>query len=196
VQYLCTGAGFDILTVSTSAATIIRLPPVIITSSTTLSPQAPSSATGKAEKPSATDGKTDGAAATAATTAATAKTDASAAAGNKEKEGKKKAEKADSGTAGSSASGDAGASAGADAEPLDPSKLDIRVGLVVKCWNHPDSDKLLCEEIDLGEGTVRSIASGIRPHYTAEGLQGKKVAVLANLKDRTLAGFKSQVGLV
>ena len=24
---------------------------------------------------------------------------------------------------------------------LDPSKLDIRVGIVVKCWNHPDSDK-------------------------------------------------------
>jgi aminoacyl tRNA synthase complex-interacting multifunctional protein 1 len=79
-----------------------------------------------------------------------------------------------------------------DGDSADPSKLDIRVGLVVKCWNHPESDKLLCEEIDLGEGAVRTIASGIRPHYTAEQLQGKRVCVLANLKDRSLAGFKSQ----
>ena len=31
--------------------------------------------------------------------------------------------------------------AGAEGDDLDPSKLDIRVGVVVKCWNHPDSDK-------------------------------------------------------
>ena len=29
----------------------------------------------------------------------------------------------------------------AEGDDLDPSKLDIRVGVVVKCWNHPDSDK-------------------------------------------------------
>jgi aminoacyl tRNA synthase complex-interacting multifunctional protein 1 len=90
------------------------------------------------------------------------------------------------------ASAPAPAADGDDGDSADPSKLDIRVGLVVKCWNHPESDKLLCEEIDLGEGAVRTIASGIRPHYTAEQLQGKRVCVLANLKDRSLAGFKSQ----
>jgi methionine--tRNA ligase beta chain len=76
---------------------------------------------------------------------------------------------------------------------LDPTKLDIRVGQVVKCWNHPDSDKLLCEEVDLGGGEVRNIASGIRAFYTAEQLQGRKVVVLTNLKERSIAGFKSQV---
>jgi hypothetical protein len=40
-------------------------------------------------------------------------------------------------------------------------------------WNHPDSDKLLCEEIDLGAGDVRQIASGIRAFYSAEQLVGK-----------------------
>lgn len=40
---------------------------------------------------------------------------------------------------------------------------------------------------------VRTIASGIRPHYAAEDLVNRKVCVLANLKDRNLAGFKSQV---
>ena len=76
---------------------------------------------------------------------------------------------------------------------LDPSKLEIRCGLVVKCWNHPDSDKLLCEEIDVGNGEIRTIASGLRAFYTADQLQGRKVAVLANLKERSMAGFKSQV---
>ena len=77
-------------------------------------------------------------------------------------------------------------------ELLDPSKLDIRVGLVVRCWAHEGSDKLLCEEIDLGEGGApRSIASGIRLHYAASDLQGKTVLVLCNLKERAIAGFKS-----
>ena len=81
-------------------------------------------------------------------------------------------------------------------EPLDPSKLDIRVGVIIKCWNHPESEKLLCEEIDVGEGNPRSIASGLRAHYTAEEMTGKKVVVLANLKERPMAGFKSQVIII
>ena len=78
-------------------------------------------------------------------------------------------------------------------DALNPSLLDIRVGTVVKCWNHPDSDKLLCEEVDCGEeGGPRNIASGIRAHYSADEFVGKKVMVLANLKDRRIADFKSQ----
>jgi tRNA-binding EMAP/Myf-like protein len=83
--------------------------------------------------------------------------------------------------------------AGGGGDGLDPSRLDIRVGQVLKCWNHPESDKLLCEEVDLGNGEVRSIASGIRAFYNAEDLVGRKVMVLANLKERAMAGFKSQV---
>lgn len=80
-------------------------------------------------------------------------------------------------------------------EELDPSKLDFRVGRVVKCWDHPEAEKLLCEEIDCGESSgPRQIASGLRAHYHAEEMQGRKVIVLANLKDRNLVGFKSQVG--
>jgi tRNA-binding EMAP/Myf-like protein len=64
---------------------------------------------------------------------------------------------------------------------------------VTKCWNHAESEKLLCEEIDVGESTVRNIASGIRAFYSAEELQGRLVMVLCNLKERAIAGFKSQV---
>jgi methionine--tRNA ligase beta chain len=85
------------------------------------------------------------------------------------------------------------ASSAPDAD-LDPSKLEFRVGVVVKCWEHPEAEKLLCEEIDLGESTgPRQIASGLRAHYSAAEVQGRKVIVLANLKDRNMVGFKSQV---
>lgn len=75
---------------------------------------------------------------------------------------------------------------------LNPTKLDIRVGVVLRCWEHPEADKLLCEEIDVGEETPRTIASGLRMHYRADEMVGRRVIVLANLKDRTMVGFKSQ----
>ena len=78
------------------------------------------------------------------------------------------------------------------AADADPSNLDLRVGLISKCWNHPDSEKLLCEEIDVGEENVRSVASGLRSHYKAEEMVGRKVIVVCNLKDAKMGGFKSQ----
>lgn len=42
----------------------------------------------------------------------------------------------------------------------DPSKLDVRVGVIVKAWEHPDSEKLFCEEIDLGEVRDTWLLSG------------------------------------
>lgn len=75
---------------------------------------------------------------------------------------------------------------------LDVSKLDIRVGLIEKCWEHPDADKLYCEEINLGEEDgPRQIASGLKAHYSVNEMVGKKVLVLANLKSRKLVGFPS-----
>lgn len=112
-----------------------------------------------------------------------AKTDSKETKADNKKDGKKEAA-----AAAAAPKEEASATAG-----LDPSKLDIRVGLVVKCWNHPDSDKLLCEEIDVGEGSTRTIASGLRAFYKAEEVQGRKVMVLANLKERPMAGFMSQV---
>ena len=105
-------------------------------------------------------------------------TTASAADGGKDKEADqgKRGKKEKKEKEGVSSSAPAPAPA-ADAD-LNPSLLDIRVGEVVKCWNHPDSEKLLCEEVDLGEATgPRNIASGIREFYSAEEFMGKKVSV-------------------
>jgi glutamyl-tRNA synthetase len=69
--------------------------------------------------------------------------------------------------------------------------LDIRVGRITKVWSHEESEKLFCEEIDVGEGESRLIASGLRSYMTAEDLDGRLVLVLCNLKERKLAGFPS-----
>lgn len=77
------------------------------------------------------------------------------------------------------------------AATFDVSALDIRVGKIVKAWHHPESDKLFCEEIDLGEDAPRQIASGLRAFYKTEELEGRRVVVLCNLKARKLVGFPS-----
>ena len=71
-------------------------------------------------------------------------------------------------------------------------KLDVRVGRIVEAWEHPDSDKLWCEKIDVGEEEPREIASGLRAYYaTKEDMEGRAVLVVCNLKEAKLAGFKS-----
>jgi tRNA-binding EMAP/Myf-like protein len=40
--------------------------------------------------------------------------------------------------------------------------LDLRVGIISKIWRHETAEKLYCEEIDVGEASFRSIASGMR----------------------------------
>lgn len=75
---------------------------------------------------------------------------------------------------------------------LNVSALDIRVGKIVRVWEHETADKLFCEEVDMGEATgPRRIASGLRPFYQAADLQDQSVLVLANLKARNLVGFPS-----
>mmetsp|Transcript_92134 Transcript_92134/g.256694 ORF Transcript_92134/g.256694 Transcript_92134/m.256694 type:complete len:858 (-) Transcript_92134:126-2699(-) len=72
------------------------------------------------------------------------------------------------------------------------SKLDVRVGHVVKAWHHPDADRLFVEEIDIGEPTgPRQIVSGLREHYKLEEFQGRKLLVVANMKPAKLVGVTS-----
>ena len=74
---------------------------------------------------------------------------------------------------------------------LNVSALDIRVGKIVKAWEHESSDKLYCEEVDVGEDTPRKIASGLRAFYKLDEMQNRDVLVLCNLKARSLGGFPS-----
>lgn len=58
-------------------------------------------------------------------------------------------------------------------------------------WEHPDSDKLWCERIDVGEDAPREIASGLRKFYTKEQMQDRFILTVCNLKPAKLGGFTS-----
>jgi tRNA-binding EMAP/Myf-like protein len=58
-------------------------------------------------------------------------------------------------------------------------------------WNHPEADKIFCEEIDVGEQSPREIASGLRGHYELSDMQDKMVLVVCNLKSAKIVGFTS-----
>lgn len=77
------------------------------------------------------------------------------------------------------------------ADQPDICKLEFKVGVITKVWNHPMADKLYCEEIDVGEESPRQIASGLRPHFTLEEMQGQRLLVVSNLKAKNLVKFKS-----
>jgi aminoacyl tRNA synthase complex-interacting multifunctional protein 1 len=77
------------------------------------------------------------------------------------------------------------------ADQPDICKLEFKVGQITKVWTHPEADKLYCEEIDVGEENVRQIASGLRPHFSLEQMQGQRLLVVSNLKAKNLVKFKS-----
>lgn len=83
------------------------------------------------------------------------------------------------------------AAAAVDHDQPDICQLEFKVGTIIKVWNHPEADKLYCEEIDVGEEAPRQIASGLRPHFTLEQMQGQRLLVVANLKAKNLVRFKS-----
>lgn len=70
-------------------------------------------------------------------------------------------------------------------------KLEFKVGVIKKVWVHPESEKLFCEEIDVGEEQPRLIASGLRPYYSIEEMEGRKLIIVSNLKPKKIAGFTS-----
>ena len=74
----------------------------------------------------------------------------------------------------------------------DFSKIQLKVGKVIKCEKHPNADKLLVSQIDVGEETPRQIVSGIADVYKPEEFVGKKVIVVTNLKPAKLRGVESQ----
>lgn len=73
----------------------------------------------------------------------------------------------------------------------DFAKLDLRVGTVKSAEPHPNADKLLVLQVDLGDHT-RQLLAGIRPWYEPAALVGQQVIVVANLAPRTMRGLESQ----
>lgn len=74
----------------------------------------------------------------------------------------------------------------------DFSKAELRVGKVVECEKVPKADKLLCSKIDVGEGRLRTVVSGIAKYYSPEQMVGKNVVLVSNLKPVKLRGILSE----
>jgi len=69
-------------------------------------------------------------------------------------------------------------------------KLDLRVADVLDAKPHPNADKLVVLDIDIG-GEKRQIVAGIKSAYAPEKLRGKKIIVVANLEPAKLRGVES-----
>ncbi|MCZ6602466.1 MAG: methionine--tRNA ligase subunit beta [Planctomycetota bacterium] len=70
-------------------------------------------------------------------------------------------------------------------------KMELVVGEVKECREHPNADRLLLLRVSVGDGE-KQIVAGIREHYSPEEIVGKKVVVLNNLEPVTLRGERSE----
>lgn len=69
----------------------------------------------------------------------------------------------------------------------DFAKLDLRIATVTSAEPHPNADRLLKLQIDLGVET-RQICAGVKQYYDPEALVGKQIVVVANLEPRMIRG--------
>ena len=80
------------------------------------------------------------------------------------------------------------------ADPIqydDFAKVELRVAKVLEARPHPNADKLLLLQVDLGEESPRQIVAGIKAHYAPEALVGRSIVVVANLAPAILRGESS-----
>lgn len=77
-------------------------------------------------------------------------------------------------------------------EYADFDKVELKIATVVDARPHPNADKLLVLQIELGNGERRQICAGIKAWYAPEQLVGRQIVVVANLAPRPLRGEVSQ----
>ncbi len=68
----------------------------------------------------------------------------------------------------------------------DFAKIDLRIARIVDCEHVDGSDKLLRLTLDVGEGRLRNVFSGIKSAYKPEDLKGKLTVLVANLAPRKM----------
>jgi methionyl-tRNA synthetase len=70
-------------------------------------------------------------------------------------------------------------------------KIELKIATIKSAEPHPNADKLMVLQIDLGY-EQRQICAGIRNQYTPEELVGRQIVVVANLETAKLRGLESQ----
>jgi len=74
----------------------------------------------------------------------------------------------------------------------DFAKIQLRVGHVLSAEEHPNADKLLVLQVDVGEKRPRQICAGIKSRFAPADLVGRKVVVVVNLKPRKMRKLMSE----
>jgi len=72
----------------------------------------------------------------------------------------------------------------------DFAKLELRVAKVVEARPHPNAERLLLLQVDVGD-QQKQIVAGIRQHYSPEQLVGKLIVIVNNLAPVMLRGETS-----
>jgi len=72
----------------------------------------------------------------------------------------------------------------------DFAKLELRVARVLEVRPHPNADRLLLVQVDVGD-EQKQVVAGIRQHYTPEQLTGKLIVIINNLQPAMLRGETS-----
>lgn len=90
------------------------------------------------------------------------------------------------------ASAQAGEQAGdVDGAPARRGDLELRVAEVMEAGEHPNADRLLVLQVDLGSER-RQLVAGLAGVYEPDSLVGRRIVVVANLKPARLRGEESQ----
>jgi methionyl-tRNA synthetase len=71
-------------------------------------------------------------------------------------------------------------------------KVELRIGKVLEAAEHTNANKLLVLKVDLGNGEVRQVVSGIKQWYAPADLVGKTVIIVANLQPAVIRGVESR----
>lgn len=69
----------------------------------------------------------------------------------------------------------------------DFAKLDLRVATIIAAEPHPNADRLLKLQVDIGH-EKRQICAGIKAYYDPATLAGKQIIIVANLAPRSIRG--------
>ncbi|CAL8078872.1 unnamed protein product [Calicophoron daubneyi] len=80
--------------------------------------------------------------------------------------------------------------------PIDVGRLDMRVGRIMEVSKHPDADSLYVEKVDLGEGRLRTVVSGLVKFVPIESMQNRVGIFLCNLKPAKMRGVESEAMLM
>ncbi|MFT7618563.1 MAG: methionyl-tRNA synthetase [Planctomycetota bacterium] len=85
-----------------------------------------------------------------------------------------------------------------ETQPADPlinidhfAQVVLKTGVVVSAEAHPNADRLLVMQVNIGEETPRQIVAGIREDWAPGQIVGRRLIVCCNLKPAKLRGVES-----